>query len=81
MEVGVLEAKNRFSELLDRAERGEQITITRHGKAVATMNPSKPARDPEAFERLVQENAAARSRLPKISREEIAEAIKADRRF
>jgi prevent-host-death family protein len=34
---GAFEAKNKFSELLDRAERGEEVVITRHGKAVAKL--------------------------------------------
>jgi prevent-host-death family protein len=33
------EAKARLSELLDRTERGEQVTITRHGKAIARLVP------------------------------------------
>ena len=40
--VGAFEAKNKLSELLDRAERGEEIVITRHGKEVARLVP--PAR-------------------------------------
>jgi prevent-host-death family protein len=35
--VGSFEAKTKFSELLARAERGEQITITRRGKPVARL--------------------------------------------
>ena len=35
--VAVFEAKNRFSELLNAAERGEEITITRHGTPVARL--------------------------------------------
>lgn len=35
------EAKARFSELLGRAERGEEITVRRHGKAVARIVPPK----------------------------------------
>lgn len=31
------EAKRRLSELLDRAEAGETITITRHGRPVAKL--------------------------------------------
>ena len=34
---GAFEAKNKFSELLDRAERGEEVVITRHGKSVAKL--------------------------------------------
>ncbi len=34
--IGVFEAKNRLSELI---ESGEPITITKHGKPVATLTP------------------------------------------
>jgi prevent-host-death family protein len=37
--VGAFEAKTHFSELLDRAERGEEILITKRGKAVARLMP------------------------------------------
>lgn len=36
------EAKAHFAELLARAEAGEEITIRRHGKAVARLLPAKP---------------------------------------
>jgi len=39
IEVGALEAKNKLSALLDRVEHGEEIVITRHGKAVARLVP------------------------------------------
>ncbi len=35
--IGAYDAKARLSELLDRVARGEQIVITRHGKAVARL--------------------------------------------
>jgi prevent-host-death family protein len=35
--IAVFEAKNRFSELLSAVERGEEITITRHGSPVARI--------------------------------------------
>jgi prevent-host-death family protein len=35
--VGAFEAKTKFSALLERAERGEQIVITRRGKPVAKL--------------------------------------------
>lgn len=38
-EVGAYEAKTHLSDLLDRVERGERITITRHGKPVAHLVP------------------------------------------
>jgi prevent-host-death family protein len=36
------EAKTHFSDLLRRAQRGESITITKHGVPVATLGPAKP---------------------------------------
>ena len=35
--VGAFDAKNTFGSLLDMVERGEEITITRHGKPVARL--------------------------------------------
>lgn len=35
--VPVYEAKTRLSELLSRAERGEEVTITRHGVPAARL--------------------------------------------
>jgi len=38
-EVGAFEAKNKFGTLLDWVEKGEEIVITRRGKAVARLVP------------------------------------------
>lgn len=42
----IAQAKARFSELIDRAEAGEEVAITRHGKLVARVSgverPLKP---------------------------------------
>lgn len=40
--VSVAEAKARFSELLNRAQAGERLVVTRHGKAVAEIGPPEP---------------------------------------
>lgn len=37
--IGIFEAKNRLSELIDRAARGEEIVITRRGEQVARLLP------------------------------------------
>jgi prevent-host-death family protein len=37
--VGAYEAKTHLAALLDRVERGERVTITRHGRAVAVLVP------------------------------------------
>ncbi len=41
--VGAFEAKTHLSELLDRVARGEEIVITKHGKAVARLVPETAA--------------------------------------
>lgn len=49
--VGAYEAKTHLPALLERVERGEQITITRHGKPIARLvpiDPSSPERRREA---------------------------------
>ena len=44
--VGAYDAKTHFSELLQRVEDGEEVTITRHGSPVAKMVPIKKASTP-----------------------------------
>lgn len=54
-EVGAFEAKNRLGALLDRVERGEEIVITRHGRAVARLVPVTPGFDRERARRTARE--------------------------
>ncbi|MBI5816421.1 MAG: type II toxin-antitoxin system prevent-host-death family antitoxin [Nitrospinae bacterium] len=42
--VGSYEAKTHLPELIERAAKGEKITITRRGVAVAVLAPVNPAR-------------------------------------
>jgi len=35
----IVEAKNQLSELIDRAQKGEAVVITRHGTPVAELRP------------------------------------------
>jgi prevent-host-death family protein len=44
-EIGAFEAKNKLGQLLDRVEHGEEVVITRHGKAVARLSPIAPGFD------------------------------------
>lgn len=39
--ISIKEAKDRFAELGRRAEGGETIVVTRHGKPVFELNPHK----------------------------------------
>jgi prevent-host-death family protein len=43
--IGTFEAKNRLSHLLDLVEGGEEVTITRHGKAIARLVPAGTVRN------------------------------------
>ena len=50
-----LKADKQLSELLDRVEQGEEITITRQGPLVARLVPASDARQAasvEAFQRI-----------------------------
>jgi prevent-host-death family protein len=44
--VNLAQAKATLSELIKKAERGEQIVITRHGKPVASLSAATPAKEP-----------------------------------
>ena len=53
--IGAYEAKTKFSELLDRVEKGERVTITKHGRPVAELSPARkhdPERAAEGFRRM-----------------------------
>jgi prevent-host-death family protein len=69
--IGLAEAKNRLSELIDRVARGEEITITRHDQAVARLVPAgRPSR--ADAERAIEALRALRARNPvKVTTEEI----------
>nr|WP_255626505.1 type II toxin-antitoxin system Phd/YefM family antitoxin [Phyllobacterium sp. KW56] len=48
--ISIAEAKAKFSELITRAQSGEEIVLTRHGKAVATISPlSDPHKKPRSL--------------------------------
>jgi prevent-host-death family protein len=46
--VGSYEAKTHLPRLLERVERGETITITRHGRPVARLVPAVSTPRPDA---------------------------------
>lgn len=50
-EVGAFEAKNKLSTLLDWVAGGEEIVITRRGKAVARLVPAEAGFDREKAKR------------------------------
>jgi prevent-host-death family protein len=54
-EIGAFEAKNKLAHLLDLAEKGEEIIITRHGKQVARLGPIQKPLDREASRQVVED--------------------------
>jgi prevent-host-death family protein len=61
--IGLAEAKNKLSELIDRVEQGEEITITRHGQAAARLLPAR-RRSREEARRAVEALRCLRARNP-----------------
>ena len=59
MEVPVSEAKATLTELVGRAEQGEEIVLTRHGKPVVRLQPVRKKIDPVAREALMRDISAA----------------------
>ena len=41
--VGLFEAKQKLSEIVERAAEGERIGITRRGKLAAVLGPARPS--------------------------------------
>ena len=56
-DISIAEAKAHFSELVERAEAGETMRITRRGKLVARLVPPEPKKkriDLEALRKLTK---------------------------
>lgn len=62
--VTVAQAKAQLSELLNKVEAGEEVTITRRGKAVAQIGPATRPRQPLPLAEL----EALRARMPSLDR-------------
>ena len=66
-EVGSFEAKNRFGQLLDIVENGEEVLITRHGREVARLVPAHSSANRDAARTAVQ-RLRARAEQRKLGR-------------
>jgi prevent-host-death family protein len=53
--IGVAEARRRFSELLDRAIRGEIVEVARRGEVVAVIGPPHDKTPPEPIRTVLQD--------------------------
>ena len=72
-EIGLFEAKNKLSALVGRAEKGEEITITRRGTPVAKLVPVNPGFDREKARAAAKGLIELRAKLkgPPLTWEEI----------
>ena len=80
IEVGTYEAKARLSELIDKAEAGETVVITRHGKPVVRLVADQEARRAKVGE-ILDWMVAERAKRPGATVEEILEMRDEGRRF
>jgi prevent-host-death family protein len=79
--VGTFEAKTHLSELLDQVQRGESVTITRHGTPIARLVPAVAKLTPQQLTaQLRRVRALAPADAPTITPEEIREWIAEGRR-
>ncbi len=84
--IGAYEAKTKLSELLDRVERGEEITITRRGVPVARLVPAERRHSRRSAEEIAAELARFREELRQdgvkpFSTAEILDLIQSGRRY
>jgi prevent-host-death family protein len=56
--VNLAQAKAHLSELLDKVEAGEEVVITRRGRAVAHIRPAARAKKPLRLRELAEFRAA-----------------------
>lgn len=62
MQVSVTDAKGQLTDLVRRAEAGDEVVLTRHGRAAVRLVPVEPRRDVadrRALMEAVQRSAAS----------------------
>jgi prevent-host-death family protein len=62
--ISVTDAKAQLTELVRRAENGDEIVLTRHGHPAARLVPVKRPRDPKALRALIEEIQAVAKPTP-----------------
>jgi prevent-host-death family protein len=55
MEISLTDAKAQLTELVRRAEAGDDVILTRHGKPAVRLTPVVTRRSPEAKRRVIEE--------------------------
>lgn len=59
MKVSVSDAKGQLTELVRRAEAGDEVVLTRHGEPAVRLVPVKPVRDAKYRRELMEAVAKA----------------------
>ena len=77
--VSLVEAKTQLSKLIDKAESGETVVITRHGKPVANLTAAMRPKQRIDFKALEE----FRARMPKLRRSsaELIREMRDDERY
>ena len=79
--IGAFEAKTHFSQIIDKAERGDDFIVTRRGKPVAKIIPFKQEKEmtrQEAFLELIEMRKLYRGKPGSFN---IKEAIEEGRKY
>lgn len=76
--VGIYEAKARLSDLVERAARGTEVMITRHGKAIAKLVPARSHGTPDR--KKVFDDIAAFAKTVRTRRFDLRRVIETGRR-
>ena len=64
MEISVTDAKAQLTELVRRAEAGDEVVLTRHGHPAVRLVPVKRPRNPKALRALIEEIQASAKPSP-----------------
>jgi prevent-host-death family protein len=78
--VKAIEARTRFSDLLNRVARGEKFTITRYGAPVASLVPVEKKESKLTHKEIVEGMRALRKRV-KPRKMTVREMVADGRRF
>ncbi len=54
MRISVTDAKGQLTDLVRRAEAGDEVILTRHGEAVVRLVPVRSMSDPKARRKLLE---------------------------
>lgn len=79
MEIGIYDARTRWSELIKRVSKGEEITITRHGVPIARVVPPNGPRK-ESVRKAIEDIREFRKRH-KLGGLSIRQMIEEGRRY